>query len=103
MKPILKPIPKPVWPVVALMPLLAACVPEAPVPEPLPPAAAQEDTCGAARYLPLVGQKGTTITVPANTPYRTYKTGDPVTMDFNAARLNFEHDKSGTLIRVSCG
>ena len=31
------------------------------------------------------------------------KAGDPVTMDFNAARLNFEHDRTGRLVRVSCG
>ena len=37
------------------------------------------------------------------TPYRTYRTGDPVTMDFAPKRLNFEYDRSGKLIRVSCG
>ncbi|WP_199258441.1 I78 family peptidase inhibitor [Paracoccus binzhouensis] len=95
---------KPILPVLMLSPLLAAgCVPEPTAPEPAVPPAAAEDGCGASRYLPLIGQTGPTISVPANTPYRSYKTGDPVTMDFNPARLNFEHDETGKLVRVSCG
>ena len=31
------------------------------------------------------------------------RTGDPVTMDFAPKRLNFEYDRSGKLIRVTCG
>ncbi|WP_323717482.1 I78 family peptidase inhibitor [Paracoccus aminovorans] len=92
---------KPILPVLMLVPLLAAgCVPE---PEPETPPVMGEDSCGASRYLPLIGQSGVTISVPANVPYRSYKTGDPVTMDFSPSRLNFEHDKTGKLIRVSCG
>ncbi|MFC3568997.1 I78 family peptidase inhibitor [Paracoccus sp. TOH] len=95
---------KPILPVVMLAPLLAAaCVPESTAPEPAAPPAIADDSCGASRYLPLIGQTGPTISVPANTPYRSYKTGDPVTMDYNPARLNFEHDKTGKLVRVSCG
>lgn len=90
-------------PAVVLLPLLAsACVPEAP-PEPVAPPPVANDSCGANAYLPLIGQQGPTISVPANQAYRSYKTGDPVTMDFNANRLNFEHDKTGKLVRVSCG
>ncbi|MDS9468284.1 I78 family peptidase inhibitor [Paracoccus sp. MBLB3053] len=92
-------------PYVLLLPLLAAaCVPDAPDPDPVePPPRLADDTCGANTYLPLIGQTSPNITVPANTPYRTYRTGDPVTMDYNMKRLNFEHDKSGRLVRVSCG
>lgn len=90
-----------ILPVAILVPVLVAgCVPEAPPPEPAAPA---DDSCGAARYLPLVGQTGVTISIPADQAYRSYKTGDPVTMDFNPNRLNFEHDKTGKLVRVSCG
>ncbi|WP_017997960.1 I78 family peptidase inhibitor [Paracoccus sp. N5] len=92
---------KPILPVAMLIPLLAAgCVPEPAPPEPTPPA---EDSCGAGRYLGLVGQSGVTISIPADQAYRSYKTGDPVTMDYNPNRLNFEHDKTGKLVRVSCG
>lgn len=95
---------KPFLPVVLLVPMLAAgCVPERPDTEPATPPTLADDSCGAERYLPLIGQSGVTISVPANVPYRSYKTGDPVTMDFNPTRLNFEHDKTGKLIRVSCG
>lgn len=95
---------KPILPVVMLVPMLAAgCVPERAVPEPEIPPALADDSCGASRYLPLIGQSGVTISVPANAAYRSYKTGDPVTMDFNPNRLNFEHDKTGKLVRVSCG
>ncbi|HWL56706.1 MAG TPA: I78 family peptidase inhibitor [Paracoccus sp. (in: a-proteobacteria)] len=91
-------------PVAMLLPLLIACVPEAQevdIPAPSTPLA--DDTCGANRFQDLIGQTAPTITVPANAPYRSYRTGDPVTMDFNMKRLNFEHDKSGKLVRVSCG
>lgn len=64
---------------------------------------AADDSCGAARFAELVGQKNPVLTIPADTPYRTYRTGDPVTMDFAPKRLNFEYDLSGKLIRVSCG
>lgn len=94
---------KPILPVAILAPLLAAaCVPE-PAPEPETPPVLAEDSCGAGRYLALVGQSGVTISIPADQAYRSYKTGDPVTMDFNPNRLNFEHDKTGKLVRVSCG
>lgn len=90
-------------PAVVLLPLLAsACVPKSP-PEAVAPLPVANDDCGANAYLPLIGKKGPNILVPANQAYRSYKTGDPVTMDFNANRLNFEHDRTGKLVRVSCG
>lgn len=91
-------------PVVILIPLLASCVPEAPETDDRSSAIpVADDTCGANRYQALIGQTAPTITVPPNTAYRSYRTGDPVTMDFNMKRLNFEHDTSGRLVRVSCG
>ncbi|MDT1061332.1 I78 family peptidase inhibitor [Paracoccus sp. CPCC 101403] len=95
---------KAVLPVMLIVPLLASCVPEASDTEPVAPAGPiADDTCGANNFQALIGQTAPTITVPANTAYRSYRTGDPVTMDFNMKRLNFEHDKSGKLVRVSCG
>ena len=64
---------------------------------------AADDSCGATRFTDLVGQTNPILTIPADTPYRTYRTGDPVTMDFAPKRLNFEYDRSGKLIRVTCG
>ncbi|RCW88791.1 I78 family peptidase inhibitor [Paracoccus lutimaris] len=61
------------------------------------------DSCGAAGYAGLVGQTNPTIRVAEGTPYRTYRTGDPVTSDFSLKRLNFEYDRSGKLLRVTCG
>ena len=61
------------------------------------------DSCGAATYAELVGQTNPTIRVAEGTPYRTYRTGDPVTSDFALTRLNFEYDRSGKLLRVTCG
>lgn len=81
---------------------LAACttvVVEDPAPEPLPTV----DACNSAAYQQYVGERSPTIAVPAGTMYRHYRTGDPVTMDLQPARLNFEYDRSGTLIKVSCG
>ena len=61
------------------------------------------DSCGAAAYAGLVGQTNPSIRVAEGTPYRSYRTGDPVTSDFALKRLNFEYDRSGKLLRVTCG
>lgn len=61
------------------------------------------DSCGANRYADLVGQTNPAISVPEGTPYRTYRRGDPITEDFALKRLNFEYDRTGKLLRVSCG
>ncbi|MDO5528595.1 MAG: I78 family peptidase inhibitor [Paracoccus sp. (in: a-proteobacteria)] len=81
--------------------ILAAC-------EPLPPETVvivPEPTavCIADNYQDLVGQRSPAISLPHGTVYRQYRTGEPVTMDHNPARLNFEYDRTGTLVRVSCG
>ena len=89
--------------------LLAACdnassqASDATNTESTPVESAADDSCGAARFAELVGQTNPVLTIPADTPYRTYRTGDPVTMDFAPKRLNFEYDRSGKLIRVTCG
>lgn len=87
-------------------PLLSACVFAVPTPGPAPsaPAApAEGDACGAAAYQSLVGQQSPAITLPSGATYRSYRTGDPVTMDFNENRINFEYDRRGVLVKVSCG
>ena len=64
---------------------------------------APSDTCGAAAYQQYVGQKSPAISLPAGTVFRDYRSGDPVTMDMAPARINFEYDRSGTLVKVTCG
>lgn len=89
---------------IAMTILLGACVPDDNDSSgATPPPRLEDDTCGANAYQPLIGQSAPVISVPANTPWRKYTTGDPVTMDYNMKRLNFEHDKTGKLVRVSCG
>lgn len=61
------------------------------------------DSCGAERYMELVGQTNPSLSVPEGTLYRTYRTGDPVTQAFAPRRLNFEFDKENRLVRVKCG
>ncbi|TKW65729.1 MAG: hypothetical protein DI616_14030 [Paracoccus denitrificans] len=61
------------------------------------------DECGAAAYQQYVGQKSPAISLPAGTNFRHYRSGDPITMDLAPSRLNFEYDRSGTLVKVSCG
>ncbi|MFD1795741.1 I78 family peptidase inhibitor [Paracoccus aurantiacus] len=61
------------------------------------------DACGASAYQQYVGQKSPAISLPAGTVARDYRTGDPVTMDLSPTRINFEYDRSGTLVKVSCG
>lgn len=64
---------------------------------------ATTDTCNSAAYQQFVGQRSPAISLPAGTDMRHYRTGDPVTEDMNPNRLNFEYDRSGKLVRVSCG
>lgn len=61
------------------------------------------DACGAANYQQYVGEKSPTVMLPAGTVFRHYRTGDAVTMDLVPTRLNFEYDRSGNLVKVSCG
>ena len=82
--------------------VLSACVFAVPLPGEVP-GAPSDDTCGAAAYQRYVGQQNPAITVPPGTISRSYRTGDPVTMDLNENRINFEYDRQGVLVKVSCG
>lgn len=61
------------------------------------------DSCGAARYAALVGQTLPQITVPAGTVHRSLRENDPMTLDLQPERINFLYDRSGKLLRVTCG
>lgn len=79
---------------------LAACAPPPSTTVIVPPAASE---CLASDYQQYIGQQSPAITLPAGTVYRHYRTGDAVTEDANPARLNFEYDRSGRLVSVTCG
>ena len=95
--------------------LVAACS-SAPGEEPPPPIAVpttpvtraplpQRDACGAADLQHLVGRPRTDIPVPVRPDLqRVACTTCPVTMDFNANRLNFFFDAgTGIIKQIRCG
>lgn len=71
--------------------------------EPTTPAPA--DACGAAERQDWVGRARSSLpAAPAGAVWRIYETGQPVTMDFNASRLNIEIDPdTQTVVRLTCG
>ena len=68
-----------------------------------PPAPA--DACGAAERQDWVGRARSSLpSAPPGAVWRIYETGQPVTMDFSASRLNIEiNPDTQTVVRVSCG
>lgn len=80
---------------------LAACAPPPSTTVVVTPPA--QTVCIADQFQQYVGQKSPAISVPAGTVVRDYRSGSPITMDHNASRVNFEYDRSGTLVKVSCG
>lgn len=92
--------------------LLAACQSTPPEPDATPspgqpPVAAEppSDSCGASAYASLVGQDK--AGAPASTegrPVRVVCSTCPMTMDYNAARLNVVFDeKTGVVQKLNCG
>ncbi|HZW16683.1 MAG TPA: I78 family peptidase inhibitor [Brevundimonas sp.] len=104
---------------------LAACTEQAPAPapaeetpapaaaepRPTPPAAndpatpAPTGACGAAERQDWIGRARSDLpSPPADSAWRIYETGQPVTMDYNPGRLNIEIDPdSQAVIRLTCG
>lgn len=92
--------------------LLGGCriIPAGPPGEPAPPPAQPgPDSCGASL---VTGWLGTIPTARVRAeisarvgerPIRYYKIGDPVTMDYNAARLNVELGVDGRIQNFRCG
>ncbi len=60
------------------------------------------DTCNAAAYQNLIGQDAV-VDLSLPEPKRTYRLGDPVTTDFNPARLNIKLDDTDTIVAIDCG
>ena len=65
----------------------------------------EEDTCGAAEYSVWLGQEHQRLPeAPAGKVVRVVCSTCPMTMDFNAERLNVFYDEKTSLItRLSCG
>ena len=80
---------------------LAACAPPPSTTTVIVPPATAE--CTAADYQSFIGQQSPAITLPPGTEFRHYRTGEAVATDANPARLNFEYDRSGRLVSVTCG
>lgn len=80
---------------------LAACLPPA---EDAPPPVMPEDACGANGLQDLLGQPVAALTpMTLRQPVRVISPGQPVTMDYQAERLNVELNASKVITRVSCG
>ena len=61
-----------------------------------------QESCSAGLYSGLVGQDAAaSLAVPE--PKRVYVLGEPITMDFNPARINIELDDTDTIIALKCG
>ena len=80
-------------------------------PRPTPPASgepatpAPADACGAAERQDWIGRARSDLPgPPAGAAWRIFETGQPVTTDYSANRLNIEIDPdSQTVIRLTCG
>lgn len=83
---------------------LAACTSMAAPADP-PPVSEAPDQCNASQYQSLVGAKVTDLpSKPAGAVWRQACTQCPVTMDFNAQRMNIFFDKDTEVIKqVRCG
>ncbi|MFA5537755.1 MAG: I78 family peptidase inhibitor [Gemmobacter sp.] len=83
---------------VALAGLVAACDSAD------PPVGQAPDTCGASLLQVHVGSDADDLILPETAgPVRIHAEGDPLTMDFNPARLNVETDGQGIVQRIYCG
>jgi hypothetical protein len=90
----------------SLLPFLAACMTQQQQPAAETPAPGTQ--CDANAAMALVGKPADTAAVEAQRlsgarTVRRYRSGDPVTMDFRADRLNVETDAAGTIVKLSCG
>ncbi len=79
---------------------LAGCA--VPAPPPVPPQI--EDTCGAAEFAGLIGQKTTVLERNLRLGMvRVIRPGDMVTQDFRPERINFMIDDMETIQTINCG
>lgn len=78
-----------------------------PPPEPLPVTppspSADSDPCNAAAYGNLIGNNIAAASFPAGLDHRIVGPGTMVTMDHVPKRLNFNVDKDGKVLSITCG
>lgn len=83
----------------ATLALVAACT-AAPADQP-PPAGGE---CPADTLQHLLGEpEQAARDLAPQGPVRIFRTGDALTMDFNAARLNIEIGADGRIVAITCG
>jgi hypothetical protein len=91
-----------------LLVALAGCAPKPAAPTPVASAEAPGTRCDADAAAALVGRAADGSLAEAQRlsgarTVRRYATGDALTMDYRADRLNVETDPSGTIVTLSCG
>lgn len=83
---------------IALIALAGCTTAASPLPTP------DQDTCNAATYRDRVGQPATVLEhVLLLGKVRVIRPGDAVTMDYQADRINFMIDGTGTISAINCG
>jgi hypothetical protein len=96
---------------VAPLLLLQACAtaPEGGFAQAGPPPATTAGECNAAQAQFAVGRtlddnlRAQVLSSTGARTVRVYRTGDAITMDFSAQRLNLELDAAGKVVKASCG
>lgn len=83
--------------------LLAQACADLTVPLPANVRPPEMSTCGALDLQHLVGKPVTTIDAETLRRARVIRPGQAVTMDYSAARLNFDLDDSDRILRIWCG
>jgi hypothetical protein len=81
---------------------LSACTPT----EPAPPVKPVAFVCSPSDFASFIGQNETILaatTFQQGVIIRMIKPGQPVTMDYSNARVNFILDAKGTIKQVTCG
>ncbi len=76
---------------------LGGCTQIATAPPPPP-----SGDCDAQAYATLIGKPATAALIVPE-PKRSYRSGDPVTLDFRPDRINIVLDGADNIIDVKCG